>query len=376
MPLRVIESLRKREKTKVDKAPRKKGFSFSFFSRISQKDLAVFTRQLATLVNTGVPILESLSILEEQTEKEKMREVVGRLRREVESGRTLAEAMRRQKGVFGNLIENMVEVGETGGVLGATLNRVSEYLEKSNALRRKIKSAMAYPMVVLVVTLLLTFLLVAFLIPTFAKLYESAGVALPLPTKVVINLSYLLRRYLLFFFLLPFLFFYGIRVLRKKDRSRQALDKVMIRFPLFGTLLLKVAVAKFTRTLSTLIKSGVSILDSLEITARTVGNSVVERAVLQSRRMIGEGKTLSKPLKESGIFPPIVVNLISVGEETGKLSEMLEKVADFYEEEVDTTVAGLSTVIEPLMLVFVGMVVGAIMLSLYLPIFNLASTIR
>jgi len=348
----------------------------NLLKRVSLKDLAIFTRQFATMIEAGIPVVQCLERLADQTAKESFKNIIKEIRRDVETGSTLAEAMGKKKNIFGDLIVSMVRVGETGGILGGTLSRVATHLEKVNALRRKVKSAMAYPMVVLVIAVLVTFFLLIFLIPTFAKLYASANIELPTPTRLVIALSAFLKRYFFFIIISLVIVGFAFKKVRKIKRGKRILDRIFIKVPIFGDLVRKASISRFARTLGILIKSGVPILDGLDITARTSGNMIVEDAVLKAKRSIGEGRSIANPLRESGIFPPLVVHLVAVGEQTGKLAEMLERVADFYEEEVDAKVSALSSILEPIMLVCVGIMVGAILIAMYLPIFSIASTVK
>jgi len=347
----------------------------SIFGRVGLKDLTVFTRQFATMINAGIPIVQCLAILEEQTNKKRFQEILHRIKKNVEAGKTLAESMNAYRKVFGNLIISMVEVGETGGVLGATLTRISDYLEKVMNLRRKVKSSMAYPVIVLIFATALTLGLLIFLIPRFASLYESANMSLPTPTRIVMSVSFFLKRYIVLILIgLGFLFL-AFRKYTKTSKGRKLYHGFLLKIPLIGSITRKSAISRFARTLGILVRSGVPILDGLQITARTTGNAIVEEAIMKARKSIGEGKTIAKPLRESGAFPPLVVHLVAVGEQTGRLSDMLDKIADFYEDEVDNAVGTLATVIEPVMLIVVGIMIGGILISMYLPIFNLASTL-
>jgi len=347
----------------------------SLFGRIGLKDLTVFTRQFATMINAGIPIVQCLAILEEQTNKKRFQEILHRIKKNVEAGKTLAESMGVYRKVFGNLIISMVEVGETGGVLGATLARISDYLEKVMNLRRKVKSSMAYPVIVLIFATVLTLGLLIFLIPRFASLYESANMSLPAPTRIVMSISFFLKRYIILILIALAGLYLAFRKYTKTAKGRKIYHGFLLKIPLIGSITRKAAISRFARTLGILVRSGVPILDGLQITARTTGNAIVEEAIMRARKSIGEGKTIAKPLRESGAFPPLVVHLVAVGEQTGRLSDMLDKIADFYEDEVDNAVGTLATVIEPVMLIVVGVMIGGILISMYLPIFNLASTL-
>lgn len=362
----------------VSKPKRKKArFSIPLLGgRVPAKDLAIFTRQFATMINAGIPVVQCLQILSEQTSKKYFKKILKTVKADVEGGKTLGDAMGKYPGVFTELIRSMVDVGEQGGVLGNTLARMAEYLEKVNSLKRKVKSAMAYPSVVLIISVLVTLLLLIFLIPTFASLYESAGVELPGPTKIVMGIAYFLRHRIILLTVGFIAFVIAFKKAINTKKGKIGWHRFLLKLPIFGGIIAKSSISRFSRTLGIMIKSGVPILQALDITSKTSGNKVIEGAVLKARQSVSEGKTLSQPLKDSGVFPPMVTHLVAVGEETGKLSEMLEKLADFYDDEVDSAVSGLSSVIEPIMLVFVGTMVGAIMLAMYLPIFNLASTVK
>ncbi len=354
----------------------KGGLSFSFFQRVTAKDLALISRQFATMINAGIPAVQALGILAEQATKDKLREALTDVKREVEGGKTLGDALRKHHKMFGDFFISMVDVGETGGSLASTLTRVAEYYEKITALQGKVKSAMAYPMVVLIVTIGVVILMLVKLVPTFASLYADVGSELPGPTQLLLNVSQFMQKNLLYIIGGIVGFIILIKRLLKIPSIRYKWDKLLLKIPIVGSLVLKTALTRFSRTLSILIRNGVPILESLEITSRVVGNKVIEEAILNARKNIGEGKSLAAPLRDSGIFPPLVIHLITVGEQTGKLSDMLEKVADFYEEEVDAAVEALASVIEPVMLVFLGGFVGGILIALYLPIFGLAGTIQ
>ncbi|RKZ02095.1 MAG: type II secretion system F family protein [Candidatus Hydrothermota bacterium] len=354
----------------------KGGLTLTFLQRITAKDLAVISRQFSTMINAGIPVVQCLEILAEQTTKEKLRSALYDIKREVEGGKTLADALRKYKNIFGDFFISMVEVGEMGGSLGSTLSRVADYYEKVTALQGKVKGAMAYPMVVLVVTIGVLVLMLTKLVPTFAALYAETGAELPGPTQLLLNVSTFVKNNFVYGISLLFAIVFISKRALHNPAIRFRWDALTLRIPIFGGLLRKTAVSRFARTLGLLIRNGVPILQSLEITARVAGNKVIEKAVLDARRNIGEGKSLTGPLRDSGVFPPMVIHLVNVGEQTGRLSEMLDKIADFYEEEVDAAVSALASVIEPVMLVFLGGLVGGMLIALYLPIFSLAGTIQ
>ncbi|MFH1277446.1 MAG: type II secretion system F family protein [Candidatus Eisenbacteria bacterium] len=342
---------------------------------VKTNDLALFTRQFATMINAGLPIVQCLDTLAKQVTKERFRETIHGITRDVESGATLAEALGKHKETFPDLYVSMVEAGEHGGILDIILQRLSVFLEKLDALKRKVKTAMMYPSVVLSVAVLATVFLLIFIIPTFAKMFSDFGGVLPLPTRVVMGLSNFLRSQWYTLAAIIAGIVYGLRRYGKTEAGRLKIDTTLLKIPAIGDILRKSAVARFTRTLGTLISSGVPILDGLNITARTAGNMVVHNAIMKTRVSIREGQTIADPLRASEVFPPMVVQMISIGEETGALDEMLEKIADFYEQEVDTAVDGLTSIIEPLMIVLMGGVVGGMVVAMYLPIFKMVNVI-
>jgi type IV pilus assembly protein PilC len=293
----------------------------------------------------------------------------------VEGGSTFAAALKQHPKVFTSLYANMVEAGEAGGILDTILNRLAQYMEKAMALKKKVKSAMIYPSTIVTVAVVVVIFLLVFVIPTFKAMFEGFGAALPLPTQIVLELSRLVQAYFLVGLGVVVAAILGIRWWYGTPSGKINIDRLLLRLPVFGTLIRKVAVAKFTRTLGTLISSGVAILDGLEITARTAGNKVVEMAVLRTRASIAEGKTIAEPLRESGVFPPMVVQMIAVGEQTGALDAMLGKIADFYDEEVDTAVGNLTALLEPMLMVFLGVVIGGVVIAMYLPIFKLVTVV-
>ena len=344
---------------------------------VSTRDLAIFTRQFATMINAGLPLVQCLDILSKQTEKENFRIIIAQTMREVEAGTTLAEALAKKENnkVFDELFVNMVEAGEAGGILDEILQRLATFIEKAEALKRKIQGAMVYPAVVMTVAILATAFMLIFIIPTFARMFTAFGGELPLPTKIVMGLSSFLRSF--WWVMLGGLVAtaFGIKRYYETERGRMVIDKQLLRIPVLGDVLRKGAVARFTRTLGTLISSGVPILTGLEITARTAGNRVIQEAIMAARASIREGETISAPLRQSNVFPPMVVQMISVGEETGALDDMLTRIADFYDSEVDTAVDSLTSLIEPIMIVFMGTVVGGMVIAMYLPMFKLINVV-
>lgn len=342
---------------------------------ISTRDIVIFTRQFATMINSGLPLVQSLDILAQQTENQNLQKVIRSVLYDVESGNTLADSMRKHPKVFTNLYVNMVAAGEAGGILDTILLRLATFLEKNDALARKIKGAMIYPGVIMTVAVGAVFILLYFVIPTFQQMFASAGIPLPLPTRIVIGMSAALQAY--WWALLGGIVVGGflLRAFYKTDQGELFMDSLLLRFPILGDLQRKAAVARFTRTLGTLVSSGVSILEGLEITAKTAGNRVIHDAVMGSRASIAGGETIAAPLKESGVFPPMVVQMINVGEQTGGLDEMLSKIADFYDEEVDAAVDALLSAMEPVMIVFLGTIVGGMIVAMYLPIFDMINAV-
>jgi len=341
--------------------------------KASAKNLAVFTRQFSVMIDAGLPLVQCLDILGTQEEDKNFAAVILQTRTDVESGASLADAMRKHPKTFDGLFVNMVAAGEAGGILDTILKRLATYIEKAVKLQGQVKSAMIYPIAVIVIAGAVVGIILWKVIPTFASLFAGLGAELPLPTRVVIMLSDNLVRFFPFLAVGAGGIAYGFKAYYSTSKGRRVIDAISLKAPVLGNILRKIAVARFCRTLSTLIASGVPILDGLEITARTAGNSIVEDAVMVTRKSIERGETIAAPLKETGVFPPMVTQMIGVGEATGALDTMLSKIADFYEEEVDTAVAGLLTLLEPIMIAILGVVVGGIVISMYMPIFDLIS---
>lgn len=371
----VFSYLARQRMIPVSVREKEKQLSLQIGTGISTRDIVIFTRQFATMINSGLPLVQSLDILAEQTENENLRKVIREVLYEVESGNTLADSMRKHPKVFTNLYVNMVAAGEAGGILDTILLRLATFLEKNDSLTRKIKGAMIYPGVILTVAVSAVLILLYFVIPTFQQMFSSAGIPLPLPTRIVIGMSDLLQSY--WWALIGGIIGGGflLRSFYKTDAGELTIDRIFLRLPILGDLQRKAAVARFTRTLGTLVASGVSILEGLEITAKTAGNRVIHDAVMGSRASIAGGETISGPLKASGVFPPMVVQMINVGEQTGGLDEMLSKIADFYDEEVDAAVDALLSALEPIMIVFLGTVVGGMIVAMYLPIFDMINAV-
>ncbi len=339
--------------------------------KISSKDIAIFSRQLSTLVSSGVPIIQSLSILESQSENLNFAKVIGAIRKDIESGLSISDAMAKHPKVFGELYVSMIRAGELGGILDVILDRLSGYLESSEALKEKVKSAMMYPMIVGGIAVLITAFLIIYVIPIFKGIFESFGAELPLITRAVIFVSDMLKKYLIFIILSGIGGYYILKKYISTADGRKRFDSMLLNLPVFGIILKKVAIAKFSRTLATLIKSGVPILQGLETVAKTSGNKVIEDVIMESMKSIKEGGRISDPLRRSGVFPEMVVQMISVGEETGSLDNMLFKIADFYDQEVETAVKGLTSMIEPLVMVFMGVVIGFIVIAMFIPMFQM-----
>lgn len=372
----VVAQLRQKKiiPTSIKIKEEKKGFSL-FGMRVSKRALAVFTRQFSTMLNAGLPLLNCLEILGKQTESAGLKRVLADVRADVEGGLSLADALRRQPKVFDNLFVNMVESGETGGALDTILQRLATYLEKSVALQRKIRGAMIYPAIITVVAIGAIAVLLIFVIPIFAKMYEGVGRELPAMTQLVIKMSNFMKVAALPILIGLIALFTIIRRWHKTESGARSMDPLLLKLPVFGDLMRKQAIARFARTLSTLLKSGVPIIDALEITAKSAGNWVIEDAILKARVSIKGGENIADPLSKTAVFPPMVTQMVAIGEASGGLDDMLEKVADFYDAEVDQAVENLTNALEPIIMVFLGGVVGFLVISMYLPIFQLAGTI-
>ena len=344
---------------------------------ITTKDLVIFTRQFATMIDAGLPLVQCLQILGDQHSNNTFKGIIREVRSDVEQGSTFADALRKHPKPFDALYVNLVQAGEIGGILDTILNRLAVYLEKADALARKVKGAMVYPTTVLVVAIGVVVLMLVKIIPVFEKMFADFGGELPMPTQIVVSISHFMQEWVGLFMGSVFVLVVAFLQARKRSRNfRRHTDALALRMPVIGTLLRKVAVARFTRTLGTMIASGVPILDGLDIVAKTAGNVVVEEALVDVKAAISEGKTIAEPLGESGVFPGMVVQMIAVGEETGAMETMLNKIADFYDDEVDAAVAALTAMLEPLMMVVLGGTVGGLLIAMYLPIFKIAETIN
>lgn len=364
----VLSSLKEKPKGIAIKFP-------VFKPGVGIRDMVIFARQFATMVNAGLPLVQCLDILSKQAESAHFRTVIGDVMHDVESGSTLAEALGRRPAVFDTLFVNMVDAGEAGGILDEILGRLAGYLEKAEALRRKVVSALTYPAVVLTVALGATTFMLLFIIPTFAKIFADFGGDLPLPTKIVLAASDFLKGYWWLLIGGAVGLVFAIKQYYKTPAGKLNLDRLMLNIPAIGEILRRASIARFTRTLGTMISSGVPILTALDITARTAGNKVIENAIVATKGSIGEGETIAAPLRESKVFPPMVVQMIAVGEETGALDKMLDKIASFYDEEVNVAVDTLTSIIEPVMIVVMGGLVGGMVVAMYMPMFKLIQVV-
>ena len=350
---------------------------FALGGKIKDKDIVVFTRQFSTMINAGLPLVQALEILSTQVENKAFGKIIEQVKTDVESGLTYADSLKKHPKIFSELYANMVAAGEAGGILDTILNRLASYIEKAMKLKKKVKGAMVYPAVISTVAVLVIVIIMVFVVPTFSRMFAQLGGTLPLPTRMVMGLSKfiagtggivsLVSIIAAVVFIIQF---------KRTEKGKKMIDFILLKLPIFGTLLNKVAVAKFTRTLGTLVSSGVPILDGLEITAKTSGNKVVEQAIMGVRKEVVGGKTIAEPIKKAKVFPPMVTHMIAVGESTGALDAMLGKIADFYDDEVDAAVTNLTAMMEPLLMVFLGTTVGFIVVAMYLPIFKLITLIK
>jgi type IV pilus assembly protein PilC len=346
-----------------------------FGDKVTTKDISLATRQLATMIDAGLPIVQCLDILAQQSESKLLRNTITTVRKDVEGGCTLADALRKHPKVFDDLYTNMVEAGEAGGILNTILNRIALFIEKANRLKKKVKGAMIYPCAIVFVAVVVVAVLMIWVIPVFAELYGSMGKALPAPTQICINIS---NWFVAYWYLLlggAIGVVTAISLYYKTPQGRMNIDRLMLRMPIIGDLLRKVAVARFSQNMALLLSSGVPILDGLAITGKTAGNKVVEKAIMESRVSISQGKTVAEPLRESKIFPPLVCSMVAVGESTGGLDGMLKKVAELYEEEVDDAVNNLTAMMEPMIMVILGVILGGLVIAMYLPIFQMGSLV-
>lgn len=360
---------------------RKKGAEFAINlpfrgeKKVTQKELAIFTRQFATMIDAGLPLVQCLDILGQQQENASFKKVILKVKEDVESGSTFADALVKHPKVFDALFVNLVAAGEVGGILDTILSRLAEHIEKAMKLAKKIKGAMVYPATIVAVAVIVTFVLLLYVIPIFAKMFADFGQELPGPTMVVLSLSAFTRKYFLVVVVFFVLVGAGIRWYYRQEAGRRNIDRMLLRTPVVGSLLQRIAVARFSRTLGTMVSSGVPILESMDIVAKTAGNKIIEEAILKARGSISEGKTIAEPLMESTVFPPMVTQMVAVGEATGALDTMLNKIADFYDDEVDSAVEALTSLLEPMLMVFLGVVIGGMVIAMYLPVFKLAGVV-
>jgi type IV pilus assembly protein PilC len=363
--------------TNIKKKPKDILENIPFFQeKVKEKDVVIFARQFATMINAGLPIIQCLELLSAEEPNKTFKKVIVAIKDDIEGGVSLSDALKKHPDVFDELFINLVAAGEAGGILDVILNRLSAYMEKAMKLKAKVKGAMTYPAATLVIAMAVTVLLLYKVVPVFEDMFTGFGSALPGPTQVLVNMSRFVQNNILYMIAGLVIAVIAYKRYYKTERGRLQVDTLVLKAPVFGILLKKVAVAKFSRTLSTMMSSGVPILDGLEIVSKTAGNKVVENALMETRKSISEGKTIAEPLSESGIFPSMVVSMISVGENTGALDAMLGKIADFYDDEVDAAVDAMTALLEPFMLVFLGGVVGGMLIALYLPIFSMAGAIQ
>jgi type IV pilus assembly protein PilC len=374
----VIAQLRRKNitPTTVVEKP-KKTSRVGFGGKVKDKDIVIFTRQFSTMIDAGLPLVQALEILSTQVENKNFGKTISQVKVEVEAGSTYADALRKHPRVFTELYVNMVAAGEAGGILDTILNRLAAYIEKAMKLKKKVKGAMVYPAVVTSIAVLVIAVIMIFVVPTFSKMFSTLGGTLPLPTRIVIGTSHFIAGIggLLTAGAITGIIVFIVQF-RRTEKGQRITDRILLKLPIFGPLLNKVAVAKFTRTLGTLVSSGVPILDGLEITAKTSGNKVIEDSIMEVRKGVVGGKTLAEPITKAKVFPPMVTHMIAVGESTGALDAMLGKIADFYDDEVDAAVSNLTAMMEPMLMVFLGSAVGFIVVSMYLPIFKLITLIK
>jgi type IV pilus assembly protein PilC len=362
--------------TKIKKKPKDLFENVAFLQPpIKEKDIIIFSRQFSTMIDAGLPIIQCLDILYSQQENKTFKKMLKGIKESVEGGQTLAEALRKYPKQFDDLFVNMVAAGEAGGILDTILRRLSAYMEKAAKLKAQVKGAMTYPVITIIVAIVVVAVILIFVIPVFQEMFEDMGGELPVPTKIVVAMSDFAKDNVLYIIIGAVIFFFAFSRYKKTVKGRLTVDVISLKLPVIGTLLRKVAVAKFTRTMGTMLSSGVAILEALDIVAKTSGNKVIERAIYSVRSGIAEGRTMADPLSDSGVFPTMVCSMIAVGESTGALDDMLVKIADFYDDEVDQAVENLTAMIEPFMMVFLGTVIGGLVVAMYLPVFKMAGAI-
>ncbi|OPY04533.1 MAG: Type II secretion system protein F [Syntrophus sp. PtaB.Bin001] len=343
--------------------------------KVKEKNIVVFARIFSTMINSGLPLIQCLDLLAQQESNKTFAKIIYAIKEDIEGGASLTEALKKYPQIFDELFVNLIAAGESGGILDVILGRLSVYMEKAQKLKRKVKGAMTYPISVLVISIGVVTLLLLKVIPVFSKMFSDMGSALPAPTQFLVDASAFMQNYFIFMIIGVVAAIFGFKQFYRTEKGTYVVDSMVLKLPVFGILLKKVAVAKFTRTLSTMMSSGVPILDGLAIVSKTSGNKIVEDALMNTRRSISEGKTIAEPLEASGLFPPMVVQMIAVGEHTGALDAMLAKIADFYDDEVDAAVSAMTALLEPFMMVFLGGVVGGMIIAMYLPIFKMASVV-
>ncbi|MBW2466615.1 MAG: type II secretion system F family protein [Deltaproteobacteria bacterium] len=346
-----------------------------FQPKVTGKDVVIFTRQLSTMIDAGLPLVQGLEILGNQQENPTFKKIILQVRADVETGTTFADALKKHPKVFDSLFCNMVEAGEIGGILDTILARLSIFMEKSMTLKKKVKGAMTYPIICLCISIVILGIILIFVVPVFEKMFQDFGAALPVPTQIVVTMSNIVKNNFLYFIILMAFLVFAFKKIYATEKGEKKIDALILQAPVFGDLVRKVAVAKFARTLGTMLKSGVPILESLQVVARTAGNKVVETAVFRTADAISEGRPIAEPLEETGVFPGMVIQMINVGEAVGALDAMLEKIADFYDEEVDQAVENLTAMIEPFMMVFLGGMIGGLVVAMYLPIFKMGEVV-
>ncbi|MFC1523771.1 type II secretion system F family protein [Thermodesulfobacteriota bacterium] len=360
----------------IKEAPKDLFADFAMFQpKVTGKDIVIFTRQLSTMIDAGLPLVQSLDILSSQQENPTFKRVLREVRLDVETGTTFADALKKHQKEFDNLYCNMVEAGEVGGILDTILNRLALFMEKAMTLKKRVKGAMTYPIICLCISIVILGVILVFVVPVFENMFADFGASLPVPTQIVVKLSNFVKANIIYMFMGAGVVGFIYNKINATDKGKLKIDDIKMKLPVFGPLIQKVAVAKFTRTLGTMLQSGVPILESLNVVARTAGNKIIERAVFRVADSISEGRPISEPLDETGVFPSMVVQMISVGESTGALDAMLEKIADFYDEEVDQAVDNLTAMIEPFMMVFLGGMIGGLVVAMYLPIFKMGQVV-
>ncbi len=361
----------------VKEAPKDIFENIPFFQpKVTTKDIVIFTRQLSTMIDAGLPLVQSLEILGDQQENVTFKKILVEIRRDVETGNTFADAMKKHPKIFNNLYCNMIDAGEVGGILDTILNRLAIFMEKNMVLTKKVKGALTYPLICLCISIVILAVILIFVVPVFDKMFADFGASLPALTQMVVNMSNAVQHYFVFILLGAGFVVFVLKKIYSTEKGRIKGDALLLKLPVFGTLIKKVAVAKFTRTLSTMLQSGVPILESLNVVGRTAGNKIIEIAIFRVADAISEGRTIAEPLEETGVFPSMVIQMINVGESTGALDTMLEKIADFYDEEVDQAVENMTAMIEPFMMVFLGGMIGTLVVSMYLPIFKMGSVVN